>query len=270
MQPGDRSREGSAAAVPPPRDADPEDDDNPFRPPADLRAEDENAAKRRKPTPTGPAPKTVPTAARPKTVAEKEADAEKERNKISFTIKGTAASQAAAAKKVASAIKPETSPLIAKKVPAALSPLAQTVVPKSSNYVGNTRIEAPGRKPSPPLVRKETVRKKRIKARPTLTDDFAQSDSVYYRKTGNESVVGSGTYGKVYKAIHVYSGRMVALKKIRMEGERDGVSADTPASAVRKLTSHAVPCHRHSRNQATTVAQSHQRSRIAGGNGRTQ
>jgi CTD kinase subunit alpha len=64
----------------------------------------------------------------------------------------------------------------------------------------------------------------RIKARPTLSDDFAASDSVYYRKPGNESVVGSGTYGKVFKGVHVYTKDMVALKKIRMEGERDGVS----------------------------------------------
>jgi CTD kinase subunit alpha len=65
----------------------------------------------------------------------------------------------------------------------------------------------------------------RLKPRPTLSTDFAASDSVYYRKPGNESVIGSGTYGKVFKAIHVYTNDMVALKKIRMEGERDGVSA---------------------------------------------
>jgi CTD kinase subunit alpha len=69
------------------------------------------------------------------------------------------------------------------------------------------------------------VKRKRIKARPTLTPDFAASDSVYYRKPGNESVVGSGTYGKVFKGVHVYTKDQVALKKIRMEGERDGVSA---------------------------------------------
>lgn len=65
---------------------------------------------------------------------------------------------------------------------------------------------------------------KRLKPRPTLSAEFAASDSVYYRKPGNESVVGSGTYGKVFKAVHVYTKDMVALKKIRMEGERDGVS----------------------------------------------
>ena len=96
--------------------------------------------------------------------------------------------------------------------------------------MGNTRVETP-RKPSPPLFRKEIVRKKRIKARPQLSEDHAQSESVYYRKPGNESVVGSGTYGKVYKTPHVYTGNMVALKKIRMEGERDGF----PVTAIREI-----------------------------------
>lgn len=54
---------------------------------------------------------------------------------------------------------------------------------------------------------------------------------MYYRKTGNESVVGSGTYGKVYKAVHVYTNDKVALKKIRMEGERDGF----PVTAIREI-----------------------------------
>lgn len=72
--------------------------------------------------------------------------------------------------------------------------------------------------------KKELRLVKRIKPRPTLPPDFAASESVYYRKPGNESVVGSGTYGKVFRAIHVYTGEKVALKKIRMEGERDGVS----------------------------------------------
>jgi CTD kinase subunit alpha len=200
----------------PPKEPDPEDEDNPFRPPADLRAEDESSAKKRMVTPTGPATQ--------KAALPSQADAEKEKNKISFSIKGHAAKQAAAAEKVAIVAKPETSPLVAKKAPAPVSPLVQGGVPKSSNYIGNTRIEPVKRQPSPPLVRKETVRKKRLKPKPTLSDEFATSESVYYRKTGNESVVGSGTYGKVYKAVHVYTGRMVALKKIRMEGERDGVS----------------------------------------------
>ncbi|KAI9822551.1 MAG: kinase subunit of RNA polymerase II carboxy-terminal domain kinase I [Pycnora praestabilis] len=72
---------------------------------------------------------------------------------------------------------------------------------------------------------------KRMKPRLTLPAEFAASDSVYFRKPGNESVVGSGTYGKVFKAIHVYTKHLVALKKIRMEGERDGF----PVTAVREI-----------------------------------
>lgn len=85
------------------------------------------------------------------------------------------------------------------------------------------------REKSPPKMVKKIM--KRMKARPTLPADFAGSDSVYYRKPGNESVVGSGTYGKVFKAIHVYTKSLVALKKIRMEGEKDGF----PVTAVREI-----------------------------------
>ena len=176
---------------------------------------------------TASTPSKVPE----KTAAEKAADAENEKNKISFSIKGRA-SQAASEKPVPIS-KAETSPLLAKKAPVPESPLAKTVVPKSSNYIGNTRIaDLQTKKPSPPPVRKEVIKTKRIKARPQLSDEFAASESVYYRRTGNESVVGSGTYGKVYKAIHVYTGRMVALKKIRMEGERDGVSISRHGRAL--------------------------------------
>ncbi|KAL8900071.1 MAG: hypothetical protein Q9207_005865 [Kuettlingeria erythrocarpa] len=72
---------------------------------------------------------------------------------------------------------------------------------------------------------------KRLKPRATLPSDFAESTSVYYRKPGNESVIGSGTYGKVFKAIHVYTKNLVALKKIRMEGEKDGF----PVTAIREI-----------------------------------
>ncbi|GAB7351084.1 hypothetical protein MBLNU459_g1556t1 [Dothideomycetes sp. NU459] len=82
-----------------------------------------------------------------------------------------------------------------------------------------------------PRTRKALKMVRRLKPKPTLTGDFEASDSVYYRKTGNESVVGSGTYGKVYKAVHVYTKDKVALKKIRMEGERDGF----PVTAIREI-----------------------------------
>ncbi|KAK5951140.1 serine/threonine protein kinase, CMGC, CDC2/CDK sub [Knufia fluminis] len=67
--------------------------------------------------------------------------------------------------------------------------------------------------------------------KPTLTPEMAASDSIYFRKPGNESVVGAGTYGKVFKAIHIFTKDKVALKKIRMEGERDGF----PITAVREI-----------------------------------
>ncbi|KAL8967200.1 MAG: hypothetical protein Q9183_003028 [Haloplaca sp. 2 TL-2023] len=84
------------------------------------------------------------------------------------------------------------------------------------------------RSPEPATVKKVM---KRLKPRATLPQEFAESTSVYYRKPGNESVVGSGTYGKVFKAIHVYTKNLVALKKIRMDGEKDGF----PVTAIREI-----------------------------------
>ncbi len=88
----------------------------------------------------------------------------------------------------------------------------------------------PSPKPQPKIIRvKKTIR--RIKEKPALTPEMRTSTSVYYRKPGNASVVGSGTYGKVFKAVHVYTRQLVALKKLRMEGERDGF----PVTAVREI-----------------------------------
>ena len=230
VQPGEKEKEKekeAAAKATPSKNADPEDDDNPFRPPADLRAEDEGARKKRKTcesdktgTPTAPTP-TAASSVDQKTKEKIAGEISEAKQKISFSIKGRA--NAAAAEKAQPAAPAKLSPEISKKAPVPVSPLVQNntaPVPKSSNYVGNTRISDTKK----PAVRKEKVRKKRLKPRPELSEELAQSESVYFRKTGNESVIGSGTYGKVYKAVHVYSGRLVALKKIRMEGERDGVS----------------------------------------------
>ncbi|KAI2710729.1 hypothetical protein DTO013E5_6018 [Penicillium roqueforti] len=86
----------------------------------------------------------------------------------------------------------------------------------------------PPREPSPPKQKRILTRPK---PRPTIPAEFANAESVYYRKPGNESVIGAGTYGKVFKGIHVYTQRKVALKKIRMEGEKDGF----PVTAVREI-----------------------------------
>lgn len=69
------------------------------------------------------------------------------------------------------------------------------------------------------------------KAKPVLPPEYAQSDSIYYRAPGNNAVIGAGTYGKVFKAVHIYTRVPVALKRIRMEGERDGF----PITAVREI-----------------------------------
>ncbi|OTF75139.1 hypothetical protein BLA29_007770 [Euroglyphus maynei] len=44
--------------------------------------------------------------------------------------------------------------------------------------------------------------------------------------------IGEGTYGVVYKAKHKQTSELVALKKIRLENEDDGV----PSTAIREVT----------------------------------
>ena len=90
------------------------------------------------------------------------------------------------------------------------------------------RVHGRERSPDVKMERKTMIRKK---PKRTLSPTLADSSSVYYRKPGNESVVGSGTYGKVFKAIHVYTKNLAALKKIRMDGEKDGF----PVTAVREI-----------------------------------
>lgn len=44
--------------------------------------------------------------------------------------------------------------------------------------------------------------------------------------------LGEGTYGVVHKAVHKKTGETVALKKIRLEKEDDGV----PSTAIREIS----------------------------------
>ncbi|KAK8929445.1 CTD kinase subunit alpha [Metarhizium anisopliae] len=83
-----------------------------------------------------------------------------------------------------------------------------------------------------PRTRKVMKTMRRARERPQLEPDLVGSESVFYRKPGNESVVGSGTYGKVFKGVNVYTKGLVALKRIRMEGERDGFPVTAYTAAV--------------------------------------
>ncbi|KAI1130938.1 kinase-like domain-containing protein [Nemania abortiva] len=85
--------------------------------------------------------------------------------------------------------------------------------------------------PEQPRTRKVMKTRRKLKPKPPLDPELARSTSVYFRKPGNESVVGSGTYGKVFRGKHVYTKKLVALKRIRMEGERDGF----PVTAMREV-----------------------------------
>ncbi|TGJ87957.1 hypothetical protein E0Z10_g812 [Xylaria hypoxylon] len=85
--------------------------------------------------------------------------------------------------------------------------------------------------PEQPRTRKVIKTRRKLKPKPPLDPELARSVSVYFRKPGNESVVGSGTYGKVFRGKHVYTKKLVALKRIRMEGERDGF----PVTALREV-----------------------------------
>lgn len=82
-----------------------------------------------------------------------------------------------------------------------------------------------------PRMRKVKKILKRLKPRPTLSTDMVESASVFYRKPGNESVVGSGTYGQVFKGLNVYTKGLAALKRIRMDNEKDGF----PVTAIREI-----------------------------------
>uniref|UniRef100_A0A914Y6B3 Protein kinase domain-containing protein n=1 Tax=Panagrolaimus superbus TaxID=310955 RepID=A0A914Y6B3_9BILA len=65
-------------------------------------------------------------------------------------------------------------------------------------------------------------------ALPKVADDWGHGRIKDYEIL---KAVGEGTYGKVFKAKHRSSGTLVALKKVRLENERDGF----PITAVREI-----------------------------------
>ncbi|KAH7374156.1 hypothetical protein BKA64DRAFT_586495 [Cadophora sp. MPI-SDFR-AT-0126] len=215
------SQAGSQAGTPQHKPAlveDDEDSEDLFRPSKDLQVEDKDASKKKD-------DETMPPPSRPPPTGPQ--SHQQNSSKFSFSLAGK------------SKVLPTTPKLeISQKLNAGPARNVQFSPdrPRGPNSRNIPTEPASSRqqnfpKPPPPTTRKVKKIMKRVKERPQLTDDFKKSDSVYYRKPGNESVVGSGTYGKVFKAIHVYTKDLVALKKIRMEGERDGF----PVTAVREI-----------------------------------
>ncbi|KAK2623811.1 hypothetical protein QTJ16_006992 [Diplocarpon rosae] len=211
-----------------------DDSEDLFRPSKDLQVEDKEANKKKDDE------KMPPPPSRPPPTGPQSQHNQQNSNKFSFAFK-------ASSKTTPTAPKPEISQKLSagptrnvQFVPGPRGPNSRNVPTEpSSARQGSqppqqTQVQAQVQvKSQPPAMTTRIVTKKmkRAKPKPQLSEEFRKSDSVYYRKTGNESVVGSGTYGKVYKGIHVYTKALVALKKIRMEGERDGF----PVTAVREI-----------------------------------
>ncbi|GAV56317.1 hypothetical protein ZYGR_0BB00940 [Zygosaccharomyces rouxii] len=71
---------------------------------------------------------------------------------------------------------------------------------------------------------------RRLESRKSINPSFLiqkRNTSIYERILQ----VGEGTYGKVYKARNTVTGRMVALKKLRLESEREGF----PITSIREI-----------------------------------
>lgn len=223
----------SPAVIPAPPPPEEEDAEDLFRPSKELQIEDKEEVIKKKdeeqmPPPTRP----PPTGPQSQQNASKFSFAFKASSKATPTIPKPEISQ----KLNAAPVRKESSTVAEKsKGPSVLSAPSGPSGPSALRGVptepSSTRQPVFVKPPPPPTTRKVKKIMKRLKERPALEEDFKKSDSVYYRKPGNESVVGSGTYGKVFKAVHVYTKKLVALKKIRMEGERDGF----PVTAVREI-----------------------------------
>jgi CTD kinase subunit alpha len=87
--------------------------------------------------------------------------------------------------------------------------------------------------PQPMEVGDDVLPLNEIQASPTEMPEISIGNS---SSSGKElykivSQVGEGTFGKVYKARNTLTGKHVALKRIRMESERDGF----PVTAMREI-----------------------------------
>jgi hypothetical protein len=65
-----------------------------------------------------------------------------------------------------------------------------------------------------------------------LTPSFACVPHCPPRPDVREEVIGEGTYGRVYKGTSKVTGRVVAMKLIKLTGDDEGV----PSTALREIT----------------------------------
>ncbi len=224
-----------------------EDSENPFRPSKELQVEDSSKSEKTKEEAMAPPSRPPPTGPQSQTP-----------NKFSFSMKNASKPSVAAPRPEISskfnAAPPPREPA-AQKAPQKPPPTRPErdrgsfpknapTEPASARARPNDRRPPPDqpRQPDPtPKTRKVRKTLKRLKEKPKLPVDLAKSKSVFFRKPGNESVIGSGTYGKVFKGLNVYTKKLVALKRIRMEGERDGF----PVTAVREIKLLRSLCHKN-------------------------
>ena len=60
-------------------------------------------------------------------------------------------------------------------------------------------------------------------------EDFGRHDKSIFQKIDK---VGSGTYGEVYKGINTKTKEIIAIKKIKIDLENEGI----PSTALREIT----------------------------------
>ncbi|ORY07446.1 Pkinase-domain-containing protein [Basidiobolus meristosporus CBS 931.73] len=88
-----------------------------------------------------------------------------------------------------------------------------------------------------PKARAETTPSTNAKQTPSGSSAKTQSLDIYEKM----DQVGEGTYGKVYKARNRHTGIIVALKRIRMESEKEGF----PVTAMREIKLLQSMSHKH-------------------------